>query len=167
MKKSVFGTYALFPAVIVYGILVGAIVYSHITFIPAYLADLPNSAIVATGKYGINEAPFWISIHPILILSMLVALFSNWKLKPRRNLIGITFTIYAAVLIVTWIYFVPELMAFAQSAESSLPAAEWRARGHRWQTLSLIRGAFVFAGFIPLLIATSKSNDDLRDVNLA
>lgn len=167
MKKSVLGTYALFPAVIFYGILIGAIVYAHIAFFPAYLQDLPNSAVVVSGKYGINEAPFWMSIHPLLVLSLLIALVANWKTKTRRNLIAVTFVIYATVLVITTIYFVPELMAFAKSAESGLPAAEWRTRGHRWNTYSIIRGAFVFAGFLPLLIALSKSDNAPQESTLA
>ena len=156
MKRTRLATYALFPAVIFYGILIGAIAYSHIAFLPAYLSDLPNSAVVVTGKYGVNEAPFWISIHPLLILSLVAALAANWSDKPRRISIAVTCGIYAAVLAVTWIYFVPQLLAFATSPESTLPAAEWRARGHRWLYLSLIRGAFCIAGFMPLLVALSR-----------
>lgn len=167
MKRTELATYTLFPAVIFYGILIGAIVYSHIAFLPAYLSDLPNSAVVVTGKYGVNEAPFWMSIHPLLILSLVFALASNWKFKARRKLIAATFIIYAAILVVTWIYFVPELLSFAASPESTLPAAEWRARGHRWQTLSLVRGGVCFIGFLPLLIALSKSADEKREAALA
>jgi hypothetical protein len=157
MTKSDLRTYALFPAVILWGILLGAIAYSHTSFIPVYLSDLPNSAVVVNGKYGLNEAPFWTTIHPLLILSLISALVLNWKVTDRRNLIALTFGIYISVLITTAIYFVPELMAFAKSPESNLPASEWFARGHRWLKLSLLRGAFCFLGFIPLLTALCKS----------
>ena len=159
MTKSNIGTYSLFPAVILWGMLLGAIAYSHTAFLPVYLSDLPNSAVVVTGKYGINEAPFWTTIHPLLILSLIAALALNWKFKTRRKLIVLCFGIYISILIVTAVYFVPELMAFAKSHESNLPASEWLARGHRWQNLSLIRGAFCFFGFVPLLIALTKQTD--------
>ncbi|HLM60324.1 MAG TPA: hypothetical protein VK308_05955 [Pyrinomonadaceae bacterium] len=126
-------TYALFPAIIIWGILLGGIVYSHVTFIPVYMADLPNSAIVVNGKYGLNEAPFWMTVHRLLILSLVIALASNWKIKSRRKLIALSGGIYIVALIVTTVYFVPELMAFAKSPEWNLPASEWLARGHRWQ----------------------------------
>jgi hypothetical protein len=163
MKNSNLATYALFPAVILFGMLLGAIVYSHIAFIPAYLSELPQSSVVVNGKYGINEAPFWMSIHPVLILSLLAALALNWKFKARRKLIAITFVIYIAMLIATALYFVPELLAFAKSAESTLPDAEWLARGHRWQKLSLIRGAFCFIAFFPLLFALAKHDENGTD----
>jgi len=157
MKSTTIGTFSLFPAITLYGVLLGAIVYSHIAFLPAFLSDLPASAVVVTGKYGIDEAPFWLSIHPLLILSLAVALAANWNFRARRQLIAVTFAIYVGVLIVTAVYFVPELLAFAESADSTLPAAEWRARGHRWENLSRIRGAVCLAGFFPLLAALSKN----------
>jgi hypothetical protein len=167
MTRLGLGTYSLFPAIIFWGILIGAIVYSHIAFFPAYLSDLPNSAVVVTGKYGINETPFWITIHPLLILSLIIALVLNWKFKWRRKLIALSFGIYVSVLIVSALFFVPELMAFAKSSESSLPASEWFARGHRWQNLSMIRGAVCFMGFIPLLIALSKSVNETNEYDTA
>ena len=164
MKRSNIGTYALFPPILIWGILLGGIVYSHVAFFPAYLSDLPNSAVVVTGKYGINEAPFWMTIHPLLILSLIVAFALNWKFKTRRKPIALSLGIYIVALIATAVYFVPELMAFAKSAESTLPASEWLARGHRWQNLSLIRGAFCFLGFVPLLIALTKKTNPGEEI---
>lgn len=154
--RSNIGTYSLFPPVILWGVLLGAIAYSHTAFLPVYLSDLPNSAVVVTGKYALNEAPFWTTIHPLLILSLIFALVLNRKFKARRNLIALSFAVYISVLIVTAVYFVPELLAFAKSLESNLPAAEWRARGHRWLNLSLVRGAICFTAFVPLLVALTK-----------
>ena len=133
-------------------------------FLPVYLSDLPNSAAVVNGKYALNEAPFWMTIHPLLILSLVAALALNWKFPARRKLIALSFGIYVAVLIVTAVYFVPEIMAFAKSLESPLPASEWRARGHRWQNLSLVRGAWGFIGFVPLLIALTRQTDSSREI---
>ncbi len=164
MTKSSAGTYSLFPAIIFWGMLLGAIAYSHAAFIPIYLSDLPNSAVVVTGKYGLNEAPFWTTIHPLLILSLLVALSTNWKFKARRKLIALSSTIYISILIVTAVYFVPELMAFAKSPESNLPASEWLARGHRWHYLSLVRGAICFIAFVPLLVALTKHSDSSENI---
>lgn len=159
MSNSNLRTYSLFPAIIIWGILLGGIVYSHVVFLPVYLSDLPNSAVVVTGKYGMNEAPFWTTIHPLLILSLIIALVMNWKFKARRKLVCLSSVIYISILIVTAVYFVPELLAFAKSPESNLPASEWRARGHRWLYLSLIRGAFCFLSFMPLLIALTKQTN--------
>lgn len=159
MTRLSLGTYSLFPAIILWGILLGGIVYSHIVFFPVYLSNLPDSAVVVNGTYGLREAPFWMTIHPLLILSLIAALVLNWKFKARRKLILISFGIYFVVLVVTSIYFVPELIAFEQSPQSNLPPAEWLARGERWQQLSLIRAAVMFIAILPLLFSLAKSGD--------
>jgi len=156
MKTSNLATYALFPPAFLLGILAGGVVYSHVAFFPAYLANLPHSSVVVTGQYGINEAPFWQALHPLLLLSLVAALVLNWKILPRRKLIALSFGIYAAVLGATALYFLPELFAFAESANSTLPDADWAARGHRWLTLSNIRGVFCLLSFVAILAALTK-----------
>lgn len=161
MTRLGLATYSLFLAIIIWGTLLGGIVYSHIVFFPVYLSDLPNSAVIVNGTYGLNEARFWMTVHPVLILSLIVALALNWKFKARRRLIALSFGIYIVVLIVSSLYFIPELIAFAQSPKSNVSASEWLARGNRWQYLSWIRGAVCFMGFVPLLVALNKSAKEL------
>lgn len=151
------GTYSLFVVVILWGTLLGGIAYSHLVYFPVYLSALPDSAIVVNGPYGLHEAIFWITIHPLLILSLIVALFLNWKSETRRKLILISFAIYIVVLVISQLYFIPELVAFERSPESGSSPAEWFARGQRWQRLSWIRGAVMYAAILPLLFALTKS----------
>lgn len=96
------------------------------------------------------------TVHPLLILSLVAALTLNWKSKPRRKLILMSLGIYVVVLVVTRTYFIPELMAFERSPESGVTAAEWLARGRRWQSLSWARGAIMYAGILPLLFALTR-----------
>ncbi|MDQ3803158.1 MAG: DUF1772 domain-containing protein [Acidobacteriota bacterium] len=156
MATSRLGTYSLFLAVILWGTLLGGITYSHLVYFPVYLSALPDSAVVVNGPYGLHEAIFWMTIHPLLILSLIVALGLNWKSQSRRKLILISFAIYFLVLVVTQIYFIPELVAFEQSPESKVSPSEWLARGQRWQRLSWIRGGVMYAGILPLLLALTK-----------
>jgi hypothetical protein len=150
------GTYSLFLAVILWGTLLGGIAYSHLVYFPVYLSALPDSAVVVNGPYGLHEAMFWMTIHPLLILALILALVLNWKSKERRKRILISFAIYIAVLVVSSLYFIPELGAFARSPQSGLTPAEWLARGQRWQRLSWIRGAVMYLGVLPLLVALTK-----------
>jgi len=156
MTTSRLGTYSLFLAVILWGTLLGGIAYSHLVYFPVYLSALPNSAVIVNGPFGLHEAIFWMTIHPLLILSCLAALVLNWKTRSRRKLILISSAIYILVIVVTQIYFLPELIAFERSPESNVSPAEWLARGQRWQRLSWIRGAIMYAGILPLLIALTK-----------
>ena len=150
------GAYSLFLVVILWGTLLGGITYSHLVYFPVYLSALPDSAVVVNGPYGLHEAIFWMTIHPLLILSLIVALLLNWKSKPRRKLILISLAIYFSVLVVTQIYFLPELVAFQKSPESKVSTSEWLGRGQRWQRLSWIRGAVMYAGILPLLLALTR-----------
>lgn len=153
------GTLALFLAIILWGTLLGGIAYAHLVYFPVYLSALPASAVVVNGPYGLHEDIFWMTIHPLLILSLIVALVLNWKFRSRRKLIGISFLVYVLVLVVSRLYFIPELGAFAHSPESTLSAAEWLARGQRWQRLSWLRGVLCYVAFVPLLIALTKPAD--------
>jgi hypothetical protein len=153
------GNISLMLSITLWGTLLGGIAYSHLVYFPKYLSALPDSAVVVNGPYGLHEAIFWMTIHPLLILSLIITLVLNWRLRARRKLILISFAVYALVLVVTQIYFLPELIAFERSPQSSLTPAEWLARGRRWQRLSWIRGAVCYAAFVPLLLALTKPSE--------
>jgi hypothetical protein len=155
-------TFVLMLAIIVWGILLGGIAYSHLVFFPAYLSDLPASAVVVNGPYGMNDGIFWVIIHPLLIISLVAALVLNWNSSSRRKLIALSFVVYGIALLVSLFYFVPELVLFKNSPQSTVPAAEWLARGRRWQRLSLLRGAAVYLAFLPLLFALTKPAEEGR-----
>lgn len=163
MMRLKLGTYSLFLTIILWGTLLGGIVYSHLVYFPVYLSALPDSAVVVNGPYGLHEARFWTLIHPLLILSFILTLVLNWQSRTRRKLILISFTIYALTIAITMVYFVPELQAFERSPESNLTAAEWFARGQRWQRLSWIRGLVCYIAFVPLLVALTKPEQSVEN----
>ena len=151
-----FGTYALMLAIVLWGVLLGGVVYSHLVFFPVFLGHLPESAAVVNGPYGLNEAVFWMTIHPLLILSLVISLIANWRVTGRRNLIAMSLGVYAVIIVVSMAWFVPQLIEFAKSPQSSVPAAEWHERGQRWQYLSWIRGSILFVFSVPLLTALAR-----------
>jgi hypothetical protein len=67
-----------------------------------------------------------------------------------------TFGVYTTALIVTMWYFVPQLMAFASSAQEVFPESYWDERASLWITLSTIRGLILFIFILPLLIALAR-----------
>ena len=152
-------TIALMISVILWGTVLGGIVYSHIVYFPVYLSALPDSAVLVNGPYALHEENFWMLIHPLIILSLIITLALNWKLKARRKLIAITMVLYALAIIATTLYFVPELRAFANSPKLGISSAEWLARGQRWQYLSWLRGGVMFVAMVPLLLALTKPDD--------
>lgn len=156
MRTQRLGNISLMLSVVLWGTLLGGIAYSHLVYFPAYLSALPDSAVVVNGPYGLQEGVFWLLIHPLLILSLVFTLVTNWRLKERRNLVLLSSAVYVVVLVVTSLYFVPELREFAHSPQSAVSPAEWLARGQRWQRLSWLRGAVMYASFLPLLVALTK-----------
>ena len=148
---------SLFITLILWGTLIGGVMYSHLVLFPPYLSHLPESTSLINGPYGIHDENFWMLIHPVAILSIIITLVLNWKLAARRKFILITVGIYAVAILATALYFVPGLMAFADSKNSNTPASEWFQRGQTWQHLSWIRGFFMYLGFVTLLIALTKN----------
>lgn len=164
MTTRSFGTFALMLAIVLWGTLLGGVVYSHLVFFPAYLSDLPASAVVVNGPYGMSEGVFWAIIHPLLIISLAAALVLNWNSRPRRRLIALSFAVYVAILLISLFYFVPELVLFRNSPQSTVPAADWLARGRRWQRLSWLRGLVAYVMYIPLLLALTKPSGEAREL---
>lgn len=153
-------TISLMVSIILYGILIGGIVYAHVVFFPSYLSALPASAALTNGPYALHDEYFWTLVHPLAILALIVALVLNWKIPARRKLIAVPLVLYVIAIIVTFLYFVPELRAFRSSPNSSVSAAEWYARGQRWQHLSWTRGTISGLAMIPLLLAlVSRENE--------
>ncbi len=156
MKTLRLSTISLMLSIILWGTLLGGIAYSHLVYFPVYLSALPDSAVVVNGPYGLHEELFWTLIHPLLILSLVVSLALNWKIRARRRLIGISLTLYALAIVATAFYFVPELRAFKNSPNLAVSPAEWFARGQRWQKFSWLRGTVMYLGIVPLLLALTK-----------
>ena len=149
----------LMISILLMGILLGGIVYSHIVYFPVYLSALPDSAVLVNGPYALDDARFWLTIHPLAILSLIISLVLNWKIRARRNLIIIPLVIYLLAIVVTALYFVPELQNFQASPNSNVSRADWHARGQRWQYLSWVRGTFMGLSIVPLLLALRLRDD--------
>ncbi|MFN2501604.1 MAG: hypothetical protein ABR530_06295 [Pyrinomonadaceae bacterium] len=157
------GTYVLMLSIVVWGTLLGGVMYSHIAFFPSYLSALPDSSVLTNGPYPIRDGGFWMTMHPLMLLSLVISIAVNWRQRRRRNLILITAGVYIAAIIATAIYFVPELIAFAASPGSATPRDEWLARGNRWQYLSWVRGTAMYLSMIPLLFALIQPVDRATD----
>ena len=157
-------TFLLMLAIIFWGILLGGIAYSHLVYFPPYLSDLPNSAVIVNGPYPLDETRFWIIVHPLLIASLIAALVSNWNSRARRKLIALSLIAYVVILAISAVYFVPELILFKNSPQSTVTPAEWLARGRRWQRLSWLRGLVTCIAYLPLLFALTKpASENLVD----
>jgi hypothetical protein len=151
-------TLLLIFASISYVIVIGGAVYEHLAVVPVWSAAVPKSLSMFQGEYGLAAWNFWIPVHPITMALLVIGLIPNWGTE-RRNYVLATILGYAAVLGVTFAYFVPELMALVQSSYSATIDADLTRRALTWQSLSLVRLAFIVVLAIVLLLGLSKPAD--------
>ena len=158
---NTFRTIVLILASISFIVVIGAGVYEHAALVPVWASAPPASLAMYQGEYAITPASFWISIHPITMLLLLLSLAFNWK-SERRNSILTTIIGYAIVLAVTFLYFVPELMSITQSVYSATIDPELTQRAQSWEFWSQVRLASLLLMAFILLLGLSKSPETLR-----
>ena len=148
-------TFVVILASISFLVVIGGAVYEHLALVPVWTSAVPASLSVFQGEYRLKAENFWIPVHPVTILLLITSLVLNWKTH-RRGFILFTLIGYATVLVITFFYFVPELMALTQSAYSPEVDPTLTARAGSWETYSLVRLAFLFVLAISLLYGLSK-----------
>ena len=139
-------------------IVIGGATYEHAAVVPVWTSAVPASLHMFQGEYGLEAWNFWIPVHPITMTLLVTGLIANWG-TARRNYVIATILGYAAVLAVTFVYFVPELMSIIQSSYSATIDADLTRRALTWQSLSLVRLTFLVVLAIVLLLGLSKPAD--------
>ncbi len=154
------GATSLIVACVAWGTVIGGAMYANLVYFPAYLADLPASAVVRQGPYGLNEGIFWGPAHLALIASLIAASWMNWAIPTQRRLILVSASIYAALVVWTILYFYPGLAAFASSPTlTSVSPQEWSERAALWRALSWVRVTLMYVGIVPLLLALNQRSE--------
>lgn len=136
-------------------IMIGGAVYEHTSVVPQWAAAPPASLSMFQGEYGLNPAPFWQSIHPVTLIFLIISLVLNWK-GARRNHILYVLIPYFLILVITAIYFVPELMAITNTAFANTVNADLTRRAKTWEILSLVRLAVLIGMAVFLLRGLTK-----------
>jgi membrane protein YdbS with pleckstrin-like domain len=122
---------------------------------------VPASLTMFQGEYALAAQRFWIPIHPFTLILLITALVLNWN-TARRKFIIATIVGYAAVLAITTVWFVPELLAIPRSTYSNAIDPLLTQRGATWELYSLIRLAFLILLAISLLFGLSKPVESLH-----
>ena len=134
-----------------FSVVIGAAAYEHLAVVPQWSAAPPVSLSMFQGKYGLNAAAFWVPIHPVTLLLMIAALAVAWNTQGRKNA-GIALAGYASIIVITGMYFVPELLAITGTPFSETVDPALTARANRWELLSLVRlAAMVGLAFVLFL----------------
>ncbi|MEP6647585.1 MAG: hypothetical protein ABJC12_10900 [Saprospiraceae bacterium] len=147
----------LILATLCFIIVIGGGVYEHVVMVPTWSAAPPSSLSMFNGKYGINPAPFWMMIHPLTIVLLIVSLITNWNNNRRKSILFVLVS-YFLVLVATAIFFVPELISITGTPYQDMVDPSLLKRASTWEILSLLRLVFITALGIILLNALTKSN---------
>ena len=121
-----------------FAIVIGGAVYEHLNVVPTWSAGPPVSLAMFQGEYGMNPELFWMLIHPVNIVLFIITLALHWR-SARRKFIAIVLASYVAILIITAIYFVPELLSIIKTDYSVTADAQLTSRAQLWEALSIIR----------------------------
>jgi hypothetical protein len=149
-------TLTLIFACIAFICVIGAGVYEHIAVVPRWSSAPPVSLSMFQGQYGLNPAPFWQSIHPVTLLLLVVSIGLNWK-NSRKRFIGICLGLYGIIILVTVLYFLPELISIVTTPFTEQVDESLRNRARTWEILSLVRIFVMATGACILLFSLTKS----------
>jgi len=144
-----------------FAIVIGAAVYEHLAVVPQWTAAPPRSLAMFQGTYGLNAQAFWKPIHPVTLLLFIATLASCWKSARKINVLA-AFVGYFLVLVITAIYFVPELIAITTSVYSDQIDLGLAERASRWENLSLIRLSFLVILSMILFFGLTKSKQAIE-----
>lgn len=153
MKKDIL--YAI--SCLAFVIIIGGAVYEHVNVVPRWAAGPPASLAMFQGEYGLNPELFWKIIHPVNMLLFALCLIFHWKSARRKNLLAVL-SGYILILIITAVYFVPELISITTAGFSGTVDPALTERASVWEALSIIRLAVLFILALILLTGLTKPN---------
>lgn len=148
--------YAL--ACLSFAVVIGGAVYEHLAVVPRWAMAPPASLAMFQGEYGLNPTAFWKPIHPITLLLFAASLVVSWKWERRKNILIATIG-YVVVLVVTFAFFVPELIAITTTPYSAAINVDLAKRAQLWEMLSLVRLTFLIMLSLVLFLGLTKNEE--------
>jgi hypothetical protein len=140
-----------------FAVVIGGAIYEHLNVVPTWAAAAPASLSMFQGEYGLNPELFWMLIHPINLLLFILTLTLHWRTTRKKN-IAIVLISYVAILAITAVYFVPELLSIIKTEYSATVDAELTARAKLWEVLSIVRLIILVVLSLVLFLGLTKPN---------
>jgi hypothetical protein len=142
---------------LMFAVVVGGAIYEHLNVVPTWAAAAPASLSMFQGEHGLNPELFWMLIHPINLLLFTLTLILHWR-TPRKKNIAIVLISYVAILVITAVYFVPELLSIIKTEYSPTVDADLTARAKLWEVLSIVRLIILVVLSLVLFLGLTKPN---------
>ncbi len=150
----------LILATIGFTIILGGGVYEQLAVVPSWSAAPPSSLTMFQGEFGLHAEKFWGMILPLTLLLLIASLVANWKTR-RRKILLIVMGYFLFTIILTGLYFVPELMSITQTPIQPTADNALTERASKWETLSILRLLGTAIASVFLLIALTKSTQNV------
>jgi len=148
---------SIFFSVIASGVLFGASLYASTWANQLWSASPPASFTLIQPPYDVGFSLLYVFFNSLLEMAVLLALFLNWRVPRRRNIIIVLAVTYLTMRVWTYIYFLPNVIDFLTADTTEPFSPELKARADEWVYLSYYRTAidgianalFLATTFIP------------------
>jgi hypothetical protein len=157
-RRQRLGDVALWFALVFLATMLGASVYQRISLIPEWGGALPQSVVTyfhGTGA-GASIDRFWRSVIPPTGVLVIIAILANRAALARRTWLGAAGILFFAMLIWTFVYFVPQgvIPLMVRGGEGMSPEAITRT-ARAWIFWDWFRMAGTLASYLCLLKAAT------------
>ncbi|HWV69506.1 transposase [Chitinophaga sp.] len=152
----------LFFATALYFVMNGAQLWETALMAPAWTAAPPESLFFFKGRYGLDFKYFWMIVHSVHEVVLLLAIVFNWRLRNRRNIMLVLFAVHVAMRVWTLTYFAPTLMGFMALDIHPGTDAALLEKATTWKLLNYLRvGIYVMVniGYAVLLVRAVKPRE--------
>jgi len=150
----------LFLLVLLMGFELGAGLYEARVLVPLWAPD-PQAAY----KFAVDHPAFathagpqwWIFLTPLTaVVALGCAIFAGWLSPAQIGLARIGAIVVAGMAVVTFAWFVPNIIELQGEGVLLLTAEHAKSRGTLWASLNWVRGGVMLAAQILLMIALSR-----------
>lgn len=133
----------------------GGGIYESVVLNPLWSASAPASFAVIQPDTGVPLQQFWIPVHGAITLFYIAALVLTWRDRTLRRWMLTGMASYLVMRTWSWLYFIPEMLAFQRIPLDSAPPPELLERVSTWTRLTLLREPLDVITFVSLLMALS------------
>src|SRR5262245_22795653 len=143
----------------VYVLMNGAQLFETILIVPSWTAAPPASLGMFQGPYRLDFKAFWIVLHSLHELTLMLALAFCWHLTTVRRWLLVLVTVHVAVRAWTIVYFAPTIIAFQNMPYSPTIDPGLVEQAARWRALNIVRVALFMAvnlGLVPLIVRVER-----------
>lgn len=151
----------LYVATALYFVMNGAQLWETAIMVPAWAAGPPASLFFFKTAYGLDFKLFWMIVHSVHEVFLLIALFFNWRIRQRRNAMLLLLAVHISLRVWTLQYFAPTLMQFMAMDVKPVVDQGLLERATMWKNLNYLRvGLYVMVnlGYVFILRFNKKDN---------